>query len=839
VACGRRLFSYQTVHLKDTCSRFSVEALKRLIAVTAVLLIWLLVIPSVSFSSERVERVILVVSDSPLTVKAKALSMTLQEASRVFEDRLRSEVEARLSEIREAGVEFRVVEILVYAIHGAVIEVRPSAIKALSASPGLKIYRDLSFKPYLERSSRLVRADEAHRLRTSLGVNLTGKGVSVAVIDTGVDYTHPDLGGSIGPGQKVAGGYDFIDEDEDPMDEDGHGTAVAGIIAADGRLKGIAPEASILAYRIVGVRGSVRASDLIRALERAVKDGAKVINLSLGTSEEIEAVSVAVRNVVESGVVVVAATGNEGGRAFGEPAAQKEVIAVGASLNNVTTSMDAVIVVAPDGYELAALYMNGSRQIPEGTSGELIYVKYAREEDLASINITGKIALAERGGEPGELVYFSEKEANVAAKGGRGLIVYNNQPGIYVGNLIGPHNPPSYRPSIPVVSISREDGLQLKRMLDEGRRVEVTIASRSAASSLIGPDRVAFFSSRGPVSPFYIKPDLVAPGVNINSTSINGGYAVQDGTSFSAPHVSGAAALLLQDKPNLTPAEVAGILAPTAKVMYDQWRRIVPSSFQGSGRLDVLSAVRSPLAVVPHQLVLHVSEGQPNMTRVFKIIPVEEAETRILLSTKWNRISGVDVRVDPDVLNITGEGSEEVYVTASVVDAPPGLYEGRITLSLSEYQLNLSLPLAVYVNNASLRLVSEGDVYKVSMAAKEQLIEAKVKVTAPDGERRVYPLGEDASTILHLHLEGEYWIDGEGLTPSGRVFARGIFEVSKVSLGVKIPMRFIGVLAGFLVLMAAASSAVVFLNRSRYRRMAEGRVSVWIHRGLDRRSSCV
>jgi subtilisin family serine protease len=101
---------------------------------------------------------------------------------------------------------------------------------------------------FLDNSVSLINAPDIWQLRDSGGDNITGKGVLVAVIDTGIDYMHPDLGGGFGPGYKVVGGFDFANNDSDPMDDNGHGTLVAGIIAANGNLKGVAPDANLLAY---------------------------------------------------------------------------------------------------------------------------------------------------------------------------------------------------------------------------------------------------------------------------------------------------------------------------------------------------------------------------------------------------------------------------------------------------------------------------------------------------------------------------------------------------------------------------------------------------------------
>ncbi|HET8797787.1 MAG TPA: S8 family serine peptidase, partial [Thermoanaerobaculia bacterium] len=160
-----------------------------------------------------------------------------------------------------------------------------------------------------------------------------GAGVIVAVIDTGIDYTHPALGGGIGPGRKILGGYDFVNDDTDPMDDNRHGTHVAGIIAARSAvMTGTAPDASLLAYKVLGANGRGQASDIIAAVERAIADGADVINLSLGgRGNPDDPLARAVENAVAQGIVCAAA-GNEGiFHAIGSPAGAPSVITVGAT----------------------------------------------------------------------------------------------------------------------------------------------------------------------------------------------------------------------------------------------------------------------------------------------------------------------------------------------------------------------------------------------------------------------------------------------------------------------------------------------------------------------------
>ena len=785
----------------------------RRIQFISVLFIIFLLLPIISSAPNDTERVIIIISDSPLLVKAKTLGLSTSDISEMFEPLLKKEVELKLDNLRSKGLQFKVVDILTYVLHGAVIETSYKIGAIRSIAVDMKVYHDASLMVNLEKSSELVGATNTHKLLTDSGEPITGKGVVVAILDTGVDYTHPDLGGTIGPDQKVIGGFDFVDDDGDPLDMDGHGTAVAGIIGANGQIKGIAPEVSILAYRVVDRMGNVKSTDLLRALEKASQDGADVINLSLGTKEEIGALTYAVQNIVDSGIVVVAATGNSGARTFGEPAGRKGVIAVGASLNNVSTPRDAEVIINDDGFELIAAIMNGSLSVPNGVTGKVVYVNFARHRDVATLDLTGKIAIAERGGETGELVYFSEKESNVALKGAIGLIIHNNDDsGLFLGNLIGSHNPPNYVGKIPVVSISGRDGKYLVDKLINGDDIEVTILTHRSAQ--IMADRVAFFSSIGPVSPFYMKPDIVAPGANVNTTSVDGKYSIVDGTSFATPHVTGAASLLLQLHPDLTPELIAGVLSPTSKVLIDQYRIIIPSSIQGSGRLDVFSAVTSPLALDPYYLVFHLAAGQPTDTKTVKLFPVINESVSVLMDVSWNFDSNVSLSSDSYNIDVKDDIPSEIKITASLLDSTPSSFEGRINFRSTGYP-DLTLPIITFVNEASLDFTRTEDTFLVSMDSPQKFDEAIVHVISPKGVIWEYNLNYGDSISVNIPYSGEYSIEAEAHTTEGKIYARSVQNISKTfNRGLGIPIRFLEIFGGFMVLAIVVTSIMMAMNRN-------------------------
>jgi subtilisin family serine protease len=151
--------------------------------------------------------------------------------------------------------------------------------------------------------------------------------IIVAVVDSGVDFSHPDLAGKL-----LSTGYDFVNDDNDPSDDYGHGTVVAGIIAANANNgAGIAGASNgkILPIKVLNAQGKGFASDIAEGIKYAADNGADIINLSCGTAFYSKAVEDAVNYAYDAGIVVIASTGNTGS-AIEYPAACKNAIAVGA-----------------------------------------------------------------------------------------------------------------------------------------------------------------------------------------------------------------------------------------------------------------------------------------------------------------------------------------------------------------------------------------------------------------------------------------------------------------------------------------------------------------------------
>ena len=208
-------------------------------------------------------------------------------------------------------------------------------IRALSYVAAVHVDREVH--AHLDKSVVKINAPQVW---TTYGAR--GRGVVVAVIDTGIDYTHPALGGRLAPDARVIGGYDFVNQDPDPRDDNGHGTHVAGIIGADGAgLTGVAPEVRFLGYKVLSSKGEGDGSDVIAAIERAVdpdgdgdpSDHADIVNLSLGAAaSEDDPTTKAVERATSAGVLFVVSAGNSHDYyTVGSPGDAPSAITVGAS----------------------------------------------------------------------------------------------------------------------------------------------------------------------------------------------------------------------------------------------------------------------------------------------------------------------------------------------------------------------------------------------------------------------------------------------------------------------------------------------------------------------------
>jgi subtilisin family serine protease len=229
------------------------------------------------------------------------------------------------------------------AYNGLALTAHAGDRAAISQTPGVRaIYPDYQVQALLANSVPLIGAPAVWTMTDAGGLPVTGSEMRVAVIDSGIDYNHPDLGGPGFPNTRVITGYNFITDTSDPWDDFGHGTHIAGTVGANGGVKGVAPGTSLMAYKIFDANGKGVTSDILAAIELALdpdrnpasEDGAHVINLSLGDAgTPNDPLSQACDNAVQAGAVVVAAGGNSGSR-YGSttsPGIAQQVISVGAT----------------------------------------------------------------------------------------------------------------------------------------------------------------------------------------------------------------------------------------------------------------------------------------------------------------------------------------------------------------------------------------------------------------------------------------------------------------------------------------------------------------------------
>src|SRR5574338_331383 len=610
---------------------------------------------------------------------------------------------------------------------------------------------------YLEKSVPLIGADLPQ------GKGYEGNGIKIAIIDTGIDYNHHDLFG-FGPNGKVIGGYDFVDNDEQPMDTNGHGTEVAGIIAADGNLKGVAPKAKLFAYRVSATGESVSSEFIVNAIHRAIKEKVDIINISLGVNKTNEELARAVSEAVKNGIIVVAAAGNSGPgiHTIGSPAESLDVLTVGASYNNITSSIVSTLEIEKKQYEV--IPMRGTTPLSEPIIGKVVFGGYGRNSDLTNVNVKDSILLVERGSNvKDEKVFFSEKEYNAAQNGARAIIIYNNEPGIFFGELMHPDSSANYKPRIPALSMSRDDGLTLKATLQNE-----TVANLNV---FYQPDFVTPFSSRGPVSTFYIKPDVVAPGVFVNTTFIGNRYNLTTGTSFAAPHVSGAAAILLQKNPDLKPFEVASLLSTTSELVSDPYGDTFPAEIAGSGRINLARAFSADLIIVPHNLVFNLSLENPTDTKSLhlKSLQGKTDPLKIEISTDEQSIK-FDHFIESDRLNIK----------TTITEQRLGDFEGLLTINDSATLYHV--PILIHITKGTINANEKEGRLSFNLIYPENWTYAKISLTNKETEKTlITSITPIKNSTLKVYDAGEYWIEAQITTNNTIDNAYGTIIVNKPS----------------------------------------------------------
>ncbi|KAJ3076125.1 hypothetical protein HDU98_005544 [Podochytrium sp. JEL0797] len=498
-----------------------------------------------------------------------------------------------------------------------------------------------SSNPWTHTTDSIHQMTGVDKARSQLG--LTGKGIKVGIIDTGVYYLHPALGGGFGPGFKVAYGHDFAgdlynghnhpNEDNDPLDNcsgESHGTHVSGIVAGMGLnittpgwipsipFTGVAPDATLGAYRVFGCSGNAGNDGISAAIYRAYDDGMDIINMSLGGGpgfhDDLD--SIASQNVASKGLIVLAASGNGGiGGAFttSDPAASSGAISV-ASFDN------------GEQYSALSVVVDGSASAASASSAELTHLLKGDVLDIVpndidaddknslldgcngvnpAVNVTGKAVMFRFN--TGATGCGSVARCTGAYKAGAtSCILYHLADSDTTGAL--------GVPQLPALVISNTAARTILADIRAGTKPSVIVNAGSAFQQVTG-GTVSDFSSPGLDAMLNLKPEIGGIGgvvystISPHSATENGfaeNYIGMSGTSMATPYTAGVTALLLQQRGKLDLSTVRAYLQNNAmpKPVYKTSLTNSPS-FQGAGLVNAFYAASAKTLVLPSSLALN------------------------------------------------------------------------------------------------------------------------------------------------------------------------------------------------------------------------------------------
>ncbi|MFZ7943796.1 S8 family serine peptidase [Neobacillus sp. 19] len=686
--------------------------------------------------------------------------------------KLGKQQEAVKEKIKAKGVKLKFKNHFSTAFNGFSGEIAFGDMAKLEAVEGVKnVYLANEYKrpvkPDLKTSKSLVQVPE-----TWADAGLKGEGMVVAVIDTGVDPTHKDfvlsddsaaelseedveeivskdgLKGKFFT-EKVPYGYNYFDQNDTILDKGFdtamHGMHVAGIVAAngdeaDGGVKGVAPEAQVLAMKVFSndiLFPSTWSDVYLAAIDDSIKLGADVLNMSLGEVASFyskdSAEDVAITRATNNGIVCSLSAGNSGNIGFGwdnpfyknpdigvveAPGLNPAGISVAAA-NNLSIQYQHSVTVGSftgvgygtddwsaltaENEDLQIVSLNGALGFPE---------------DYENIDVVGKIVLVKRGD-----LSFADKALLAAEAGAAGIMVYDDGKSTFYKNQGGF--------DIPFMLLSQKEGESLEAALTEGSQS----VSINQIEQQEDPDsgKMTEFSSWGTTPGLELKPEITAPGGNILSTLNGDQYGTYSGTSMAAPHVAGGSALVQQylqgDKrfKGLTVNErtrlAKTLLMNTAKVIDDANGQPYSPRLQGAGMMQTFNAVKTPVYVV------NKSNGQAKVElKDFTSKKFEMTLTAKNVSTKDVTYT-VNTKVLADTLKQNGEGENYNALIAGnlegvIIDGP-----ATVTVPAGKTQ---DITIKVDLSKAKVPAI-DAEGHKTTVALKEDMfVEGFVRLVDAD-----------------------------------------------------------------------------------------------------------
>ncbi|KAF9985811.1 hypothetical protein BGZ75_002522 [Mortierella antarctica] len=479
----------------------------------------------------------------------------------------------------------------------------PGVVKVsplISVSQPKTIVHDTGFDALAAIPQLSTAHEQTGVLRARKELNLTGKGINIGII---------------GPGCKVQYGYDFVEpssaKEAGGFDCVGHGTHVAGIIAGSSTKSnffGVAPEATLGAYRVFPCNGTAKDDVIIAALERAYADGMDVVNLSLGggSSWANTPLSKAAGHLSQLGVIVVAAIGNDGELGVAEvssPSISEGVISVasfeGSGFLANYFEVEGAIDMRIDYMDVPPANQTGiplPLMVPEhDATGCQPYPEF---ED-ATNPIAGKVALLKRGDCP-----FTSKIMLAQMAGAVGCIFYNN--------VEGALRPKATGPDIHIFGhgISLRQGKTLLNQLEAAQNKSISIIYSKEKGVFANElaNQISTFSSWGLGPELELKPDVAGPGGYIYSTVpvSKGSFSTMSGTSMATPYVAGCAALMLQDNLSIDPVTLLQHMQLYSKPRLYKDSSVPDSTArQGAGMVHVYDAIQGSATAMPAHLALN------------------------------------------------------------------------------------------------------------------------------------------------------------------------------------------------------------------------------------------